>query len=381
MLATDIRARSLNDIIGQETVVKGLKNYLKNNNLPDIIYFIGNSGSGKTTLAYLTAMTLNCHNKKIEEDGTISPCLECPSCQDVISERFQRDIHVYNGGQLKAEGIEEIDSKLSFSAMNDENLIFILNEAQMISSIKKFLAMIEKPRKNVYFLLTSTDKDKFKNVSSSNNKDQETNALRSRGAFFNIKPVSTSDIMDYLFSLLEKLELIDKVSESFIDEGLSLIAQNSKGNVRMAVNDFSQCVNSEAFSTKEILELLDYEDELQNINILYLLALRKKEALLEIQKLDIQSFFHYSWKVLTDIYMNMLSGSSFKEQWKEKSSNNLIKTGNVENLLSVFQESHTLMNGYFNDKIVINKLCDYFKKATPSGVSIEKPKKIKKLLD
>lgn len=380
MLATDIRARKLDDIVGQDTIVKGLKNYFKTNSVPDVIYFIGNSGSGKTTLAYLTAMTLNCHNPIKEEDGSYSPCGECPSCKDIISERFQRDIHVYNGGQLKVDGIEQIEDQLTYSAMTDKNLIFILNEAHMITSIKKFLAIIEKPRDNVYFFLTSTDKDKFKNVSSSFNKDQETTALRSRGAFFNIKPIATSIIKDYLFNLLEKLDPENKIPDIFLEEGLQVIAENSHGNIRMAINDFSQCINSEAFTLEETISLLGYEDEKKYIDIIYQLAQGKPEAFKTIQDLeDVQGFFYYSWKILTDISIRDTLAKPFKEEWKEKTANAILKTHNFDKILSIYIDTNKNIGSYFNNNVFFNSIYLFYKSLIPNGVSTQNSFKMKKL--
>jgi DNA polymerase-3 subunit gamma/tau len=378
MLATEIRARKLDDIVGQDTIVKGLKNYLKNDSVPDVIYFIGHSGSGKTTLAYLMGMAMNCHNPIKESDGSISPCNTCPSCLDVIHERFQRDIHVYNGGQLKAEGIEEIEEKLNYASMNDKNLIFILNEAQMITSIKKFLAMIEKPRKNVHFFLTSTDKDKFKNSISASNKDQETTALRSRGAFFNIKPIATNVIMDYLFMLLEKFDPEGKTPTVFLEEGLTTIAENSKGNIRMAINDFSQCINSEAYSLEEIRSLLGYDDEQEFLTILYSLAKMDTRIIPELMKQDISSFFYYSWTILNGIGMRILSDVPFHESWKEKTAKAIMQTNNYDKLLAVYEKTNSICLSYFNEKVFINQLY-YFLKSVPGVTRTEvKKEKIKK---
>lgn len=373
MLATEIRARKLDDIVGQDTIVKGLKNYLKEDKVPDVLYFIGNSGSGKTTLAYLTAMTLNCHNPQIESDGTPSPCMKCPSCQDVITERFQRGIHVYNGGQLKADGIEEIEEKLNYASLSDKNLIFVLNEAHMITSIKKFLAMIEKPRKNTYFFLTSTDKDKFKSVVSSSNKDQEGNALRSRGSFFNIKAINTNVIKDYLFNLLEQYDPDNKVPDEFLSEGLQVIAENSHGNIRMAINDFNQCIHCETYTTKEVRELLGYDDEQEFTTILYALAKKDTRILTELMKQDISNFFYYSWTILNTVAIRTLTGVAYSEPWKEKTAKAIIETGNYDKLLMVYENTNASCLSYFNEKVFLNNLY-YYLKSTEGVTPVKKIK-------
>jgi|GEM_PF-2088919 len=378
MLATDIRARTFQDIVGQDTIVKGISNYLKSNNLPDVIFFVGNSGAGKTTLAYLTAMTLNCHNPITDKNGNKNPCGTCPSCLDVKNEHFQRDIHVYNGGQLKADGIDEIEEKLGYSAMTDENLIFVLNESQMISSIKKFLAMIEKPRKNTYFILTSTDKDKFKNVGGSNNKDQETTALRSRGAFFTIKPISASAIKDYLFNLLEKLDPEGSVPNTFLEEGLQLIAENANGNIRMAINDLSQCIASETYTNEEVMNLLGYEDEKEHIAILYNMALGNKSVLSKLKEIEIPSFFNYSWKVLTDIGFREIENTPFKEQWKEKSAKAILDSNNFPRLLKIYEDTNKICLSYFNEKVFLNFVYKYYKDITNVPV-VKKIKTVKEV--
>jgi hypothetical protein len=294
---------------------------------------------------------------------------------DISKEQFQRSVSVYNGSDVNAETIRKIDSDLNFTAFNNKPKVFIINESQLIKEMRRLLEVIEQEKSNAYFIFTSTDRTKFSTANGKNNKDQETQALRSRGAYFDIKPISTSTISEYLFSVLEKIDPEQKIPDIFLEEGLPLVAENSHNNLRLALNDFYQAIMGELYDSKSLQELLGYEDEEENTTILYNLSIKNKSIMAKVQGLDISSFFTYSWKILNSISIQSLLGIPAKELWKEKLSKGIISSGNLDDLLEVYNVTNSLCTGYFNENVFISLLYQYMK--TGNLPLLKKVKKIK----
>lgn len=369
MLAIDIRPKKFSEVVGQKQIVKGLQNFIKNKTIPNVIMFVGNSGIGKNTLADLMSMIINCENLK-EENGYIEPCGCCPSCKDIISRHFQRDCHVYSGNELSVEKLKEVEEILMYNASIDEHTIIQINEAQLCGNLPRLLEILEGNHSNVHWLLTSTDKAKFTNTFSKTNKGQQQNAFRSRLAFFNLQPITTDEIKDFLFSYLGKVDPDEKIPDVFIEEGLQVIAENSKNNLRQAINDFATAISCETYSADDVRQLLNYEDEKKEYEYVLLLARKDKSALQYISELeDVEGFFVYAWKIISGIALRDISGSPEKEEWKEKSAQAVISTGNLSELFKVFNNTWKMNNGYFNGNTFIAELYEYYK-----GSASEQPK-------
>src|SRR6266702_637101 len=74
------RSQTFDDLIGQEPIIRTLKNALKSNNVKHAYLFTGPRGTGKTSTARLLAKTVNCSNPK---DG--EPCNECLQCREITA--------------------------------------------------------------------------------------------------------------------------------------------------------------------------------------------------------------------------------------------------------------------------------------------------------
>lgn len=355
MFSTDLNIFNLNDVIGQDTIVKTLKNYLNSNNFPSVLYLIGQSGSGKSLIANIVAATLNCEHPETI-NGIVSPCGKCASCKDIQNEFYQMGVRRYNGGMLNVEGLREIETFINYSSFMYKNKIIILNEAQMIKELKRLLEIIEQRNDNVYFIFTSTDTEKFKNVvSSKDNADQEKQALRSRGCFLNFKPVNEEVIAKYLFKLLSDIDPEEKVPEIFVSEGIQAIASNANGNVRLAVNDFHTALNGEVYDEKGIIDLLGYVDEKDYVSLLMDLAYKKETAVERIMKVeDIYGFFVYAWKVITDSQLFTLSPIQNRKDYQIRTTQDLIKSGNLNDLGKLFATINQQLYGVYNTAIVRN---------------------------
>jgi DNA polymerase III gamma/tau subunit len=376
LLANINRPHTLDKVIGQDIVVKAINNGFKNSTLGNVIYLIGNSGTGKNTLANIIAETLVCENPSVDEKGYKIPCCKCKSCIDIIEERWNK-IKVYPGANLNAEALKSIEDELQYLPLLDEYRIYIFNEAQQSPVLRRLLEIIEPIYKNTTFIITSTDKSKFSNQSGKSNKEQETQALRSRGTYFNLKPISSKQIGNYLFSLLVENDPDSKIPESFMVEVIPTISDNAQGNFRTAINDFNTVLNAEVYTEKETIELLGYTNTKEYNQILIEICNRNSIVLQRIKELDdIYGFCQYINKVLTDIQIRYILGKSFDEEWKEKNYNVIINTKYFKDVYKMFmeinQEASGLYNGTFTNYFIF-RLLMFFDPVPIMGLPAKKP--------
>jgi len=134
MLSLDLRPRNFDDIVGQKHIIQTFKNRSKNLNFPQVMLMEGETGSGKTTTAQIIAQLLNCKSPIENPDGTKCACQTCPSCLDIISGRFNRDVQVIDCAGMAKEDVLKLKDKLAISPMYDKNKILILDEAQNLGN-------------------------------------------------------------------------------------------------------------------------------------------------------------------------------------------------------------------------------------------------------
>lgn len=384
MLGISYRPTKFENIIGQKTVVKAVSNYLKNGTYPQSSIFLGASGNGKSTFSRIVAKTLNCEHPIVTENG-IEPCCECASCKDIENERFQLGTTIYNGTDLTIEKIREIEEKIRYTPIGAKNNIIIMEEAQTIPSVafRSLLTLIEKKRDNTYFILTSTDKSKFSGSSyASDNKSQEKVALKSRLITFTIKPTSTEDIENTLFKILCEVDPEEKLPNT-VEEMISLIAINSHGNLRNALNDFGSCLDGNIYTKEECIELLNYEDELKEYDMVFSLLNKTNHAIQYISNSDnINGSFVYWEKILSDSALRKMSNVPHKESWKEESALKLINHSNFKSLFECFAKTSMECSAYWKDSVFINNLYSYYNCSTINSNEMKPPiKKIKKITE
>ena len=363
MLGIEYRPKSFKEVIAQTNAVKALQNGITNKTIGSSLAILGPSGVGKSTLARVVAMALQCENPQKDENGLVEPCGKCPHCLDIINGKFNKDILVLNGNDLVQDRMRELEEELSYDPLISNQKIVIIEESQLIptQSSKSLLVLLEKNLPHATIILTSTSEEKFANSYAKDNSSRERNALRSRLSVYKLSQPTSEQIADYMFKLFAtEIDPDGKLPDACM-EMIPYIAQNSKGNIRQGLNDMSVMLDSECYNKSDLIELLGYQDDEKESDMVISLLYKDKTALKYISESnDVSGNFNYWYKILSDNALRDMIGEPFGQSWKEKNYAKMKASGNILTLYEAFNRTQQLCGNYFNPNVLISMLYEYY---------------------
>ena len=239
--ARKYRPLTFDMVVGQDTVVKTLKNAIRNRQIAHAYLFCGPRGVGKTTCARIFAKTINCSNLK--ENG--EACDECESCVSFNSLRSFNIHELDAASNNKVEDIRTLIDQVRIIPQIGKFSIYIIDEVHMLSSsaFNAFLKTLEEPPAHAIFILATTEKHKI------------IPTILSRCQIFDFQRIRVEDIVD-------KLKYVANNESVIADENaLNLIAQKADGSMRDALSIFDQIVS---FGGKKVT----WEMVIENLNVL-----------------------------------------------------------------------------------------------------------------
>lgn len=222
------RPNSFDAVIGQEHIIKTLKNALISKKTSHAYIFSGPRGIGKTTIARILAKAINCENP---QDG--EPCNKCASCRLINNNETPDIIEIDAASNNGVEEIRNVLEKVNFLPSVLKHKVYIIDEVHMLSlsAFNALLKTLEEPPVHVMFILATTEPHKIPAT------------IISRCQRFDFKPLTSKEIKANLTAISNR-EKID-----IEDAALDTIAEASDGGMRDAIGILDQ-VN--AYSTKTI---------------------------------------------------------------------------------------------------------------------------------
>jgi DNA polymerase-3 subunit gamma/tau len=151
------RPRSFDDVVGQEAVVRTLRNAVELDRVNHAYLFVGSRGTGKTSLAKILAACLNC-----DQGPTSKPCGTCASCVAIAEARSLDVIEMDAASHNSVEDIRELRDSVAFQPLSGRWKVYILDEAHMLSSAawNAFLKTLEEPPSFTVFVMATTEAQK-----------------------------------------------------------------------------------------------------------------------------------------------------------------------------------------------------------------------------
>src|SRR5579864_2262518 len=152
------RSQTFDDLVGQEPIVRTLKNALKSGNLSHAYLFTGPRGTGKTTTARLLAKTVNCEHPR---DG--EPCNDCAQCREITIGNSLNVIEIDAASNRGIDNIRELRERIMVPPASGKYKVYVLDEAHMLTTeaCNALLKTLEEPPPYVIFVLATTDVHKM----------------------------------------------------------------------------------------------------------------------------------------------------------------------------------------------------------------------------
>jgi DNA polymerase-3 subunit gamma/tau len=241
VLARKWRPQIFEEVVGQDHVVKTLKNAINLNRIAHAYLFSGPRGTGKTSVARILAKAINC-----EKGPSETPCNQCSNCKE-ITDGSSLDVREIDGASNRGiDEIRELRENIKFSPVASRYKVYIIDEVHMLTkeAFNALLKTLEEPPSHVIFVFATTEIYKVPAT------------ILSRCQHFDFKRISLRQIIGNL-GVIAKGEGI-----TISDEGLTWIAKGGEGSLRDAQSIFDQVISYAGMDIKDgdVEELLGLSD-------------------------------------------------------------------------------------------------------------------------
>ncbi len=222
VIARKWRPQSFDTVVGQDHVVRTLRNAIDSGRIAQAYLFAGPRGTGKTTLARLFARALNC------KDGpTVHPCGQCPACKAIMDGTSFDVTEIDGASNNKVEDVQtRIIDLIHNVPIEGKFRIFYIDEVHMLSTaaFNALLKTLEEPPPYVKFLFATTEPEKVLGT------------VLSRCQRFDLRKISLTDISGQLKRICEA----EGVNAA--EDALLAIARGADGGMRDAESALDQLI-------------------------------------------------------------------------------------------------------------------------------------------
>ena len=224
VLARKYRPQSFTDLIGQEALVRTLRNAFAMNRLAHAFMLTGVRGVGKTTTARILARAVNCTGPDGTGGPTPDPCGVCDTCVAILADRHPDVVEMDAASNTGIDDVREIIEATRFKPLSARIKFFIIDEVHMLSrqAFNALLKTLEEPPPHIKFVLATTEIRKVPVT------------VLSRCQRFDLRRVAAATLTAHFARIAEAeqvriapaaLDHIARAADGSVRDGLSLLDQ------------------------------------------------------------------------------------------------------------------------------------------------------------
>ncbi len=233
VLARKYRPETFVDLVGQDAMVRTLKNAFDADRIAQAFIMTGIRGTGKTTTARIIAKGMNCIGTDGQGQPTTDPCGTCEHCVAIMEGRHVDVMEMDAASRTGVDDIREIIDSVHYRTASARYKIYIIDEVHMLSNnaFNALLKTLEEPPAHVKFIFATTEIRKVPVT------------VLSRCQRFDLRRIEP----EVMIALLRKIAGAENADIS--DDALALITRAAEGSARDATSLLDQAISHGAGET------------------------------------------------------------------------------------------------------------------------------------
>ena len=233
VLARKYRPETFADLVGQDAMVRTLKNAFEADRIAQAFMMTGIRGTGKTSTARIIAKGMNCIGTDGKGGPTTEPCGQCEHCQAIMEGRHVDVLEMDAASNTSVNDIREIIDSVHYRAASARYKIYIIDEVHMLSNsaFNALLKTLEEPPAHVKFIFATTEIRKVPVT------------VLSRCQRFDLRRIEP----EVMIAMLRKIAGAENAE--IADNALALITRAAEGSARDATSLLDQAISHGAGET------------------------------------------------------------------------------------------------------------------------------------
>ncbi len=236
VLARKYRPETFVDLVGQDAMVRTLKNAFEADRIAQAFIMTGIRGTGKTTTARIIAKGMNCIGADGTGGPTTEPCGRCEHCTAIMEGRHVDVMEMDAASNTGVANIREIIDSVHYRAASARYKVYIIDEVHMLSTgaFNALLKTLEEPPEHVKFIFATTEIRKVPVT------------VLSRCQRFDLRRIEP----EVMIALMRRIATAE--GAEIADDALALITRAAEGSARDATSLLDQAISHGAGETTAV---------------------------------------------------------------------------------------------------------------------------------